>query len=352
MTSAPHWIRDDAALAALCQRCQSLPFIALDTEFMRVDTFYPKAGLIQIGDGEQAYLVDPLCISDWTPFAALLEDPKVVKVLHACSEDLEVLLRLTGSLPQPLYDTQLAAAYLGLAHSMGYSRLVAEVLQIDLPKDETRSDWLQRPLTPLQERYAAADVTHLAEVYRQLDARLDERRRAWLLEDGADLVANLRRTSDPWEAYREVKLAWRLSRQQLAVLRVLCHWRELTARERDQPRNHVLRERSLWPLARFQPTDKQALARIDDMHPRTVRQDWRYPAGADRRGCGHACRAVARGAVRALAPRSLAVAQGPARHRRARRRGAGHGAGADAAQEGTRSPAAHRLARRRLPPAR
>ncbi len=120
MTSAPHWIRDDAALAALCQRCQTLPFIALDTEFMRVDTFYPKAGLIQIGDGEQAYLVDPLCIGDWTAFAALLEDRAVVKVLHACSEDLEVLLRLTGSLPQPLYDTQLAAAYLGLAHSMGF----------------------------------------------------------------------------------------------------------------------------------------------------------------------------------------------------------------------------------------
>ena len=119
MTSAPHWIRDDAALAALCARCQTLPFIALDTEFMRVDTFYPKAGLIQIGDGEQAYLVDPLCIGDWTPFAALLEDPAVVKVLHACSEDLEVLLRLTGSLPQPLYDTQLAAAYLGLAPCMG-----------------------------------------------------------------------------------------------------------------------------------------------------------------------------------------------------------------------------------------
>ncbi|WP_288479284.1 ribonuclease D [uncultured Pseudomonas sp.] len=273
MTSAPHWIRDDAALAALCARCQTLPFIALDTEFMRVDTFYPKAGLIQIGDGEQAYLVDPLCIGDWTPFAALLEDPAVVKVLHACSEDLEVLLRLTGSLPQPLYDTQLAAAYLGLAHSMGYSRLVAEVLKIDIPKDETRSDWLQRPLTPLQERYAAADVTYLVDVYLYLDARLDDQRRAWLLEDGAELVANLRRVSDPWEAYRDVKLAWRLSRQQLAVLRVLCHWREVQARERDQPRNHVLRERSLWPLARFQPTDKQALARIDDMHPRTVRQD-------------------------------------------------------------------------------
>ena len=116
-----------------------------------------------------------------------------MKVLHACSEDLEVFLRLTGSLPVPLFDTQLAAAYLGMAHSMGYSKLVKEVLDIDLPKDETRSDWLQRPLTEMQMRYAADDVQHLAQVYLALDARLSEEKRAWLLEDGAELVANLPR---------------------------------------------------------------------------------------------------------------------------------------------------------------
>lgn len=267
------WIRDDASLAQQCREWRTQPYLALDTEFMRVDTFYPAAGLVQVGDGRQEWLIDPLLIQDWSPFAELLEDERVVKVLHACSEDLEVFLRLTGSLPVPLFDTQLAAAYLGMAHSMGYSKLVKEVLDIDLPKDETRSDWLQRPLTEMQMRYAADDVQHLAQVYLALDARLSEEKRAWLLEDGAELVANLCRESDPREAYREVKLGWRLRPQQLAVLRELCAWREEQARLRNRPRNHVLRERTLWPLARLLPKNKTDLAAIEDMHPRTVRQD-------------------------------------------------------------------------------
>lgn len=267
------WIRDDASLAQQCREWRTQPYLALDTEFMRVDTFYPAAGLVQVGDGRQEWLIDPLLIQDWSPFAELLEDERVVKVLHACSEDLEVFLRLTGSLPVPLFDTQLAAAYLGMAHSMGYSKLVKEVLDIDLPKDETRSDWLQRPLTEMQMRYAADDVQHLAQVYLALDARLSEEKRAWLLEDGAELVANLCRESDPREAYREVKLGWRLRPQQLAVLRELCGWREEQARLRNRPRNHVLRERTLWPLARLLPKNKTDLAAIEDMHPRTVRQD-------------------------------------------------------------------------------
>ena len=129
-----HWIRDNESLAQFCAEWQQLPFVAIDTEFMRVDTFYPIAGLLQVGDGKRAYLIDPLSINAWQPLAALLENPAVLKVLHACSEDLEVLLRLTGSLPAPMFDTQLAAAYLNLGFSMGYSRLVQSVLGIELPK--------------------------------------------------------------------------------------------------------------------------------------------------------------------------------------------------------------------------
>jgi ribonuclease D len=243
---------------------------------MRVDTFYPIAGLLQIGDGKRAYLIDPLTINAWQPLAALLENPAVLKVLHACSEDLEVLLRLTGSLPAPLFDTQLAAAYLNLGFSMGYSRLVQEVLGIDLPKGETRSDWLQRPLSETQISYAAEDAVHLAEVFVELRPRLSDDKFAWVLEDGAELVANLRRETDPYEVYREAKLAWKLSRAQLAVLRELCAWREKEARARDLPRNRIVREHSLWPLARTQPDNLAALGKIEDMHPRTVRQDGQF----------------------------------------------------------------------------
>ena len=268
-----HWITDNASLAQHCASWRSLPFVAVDTEFMRIDTFYPIAGLLQVSEGQRAYLIDPLSIDDWTPFAGLLQDPAVVKVLHACSEDLEVFLRLTGSLPSPLFDTQLAAGYLNLGFSMGYSRLVQAVLNIELPKGETRSDWLQRPLSATQVSYAAEDVLHLAEVYLLLQAQLSADKYRWVLEDGAELVANRGRELDPELAYREAKLAWKLSPQQLAVLKVLCAWREREARARNQPRNRIIREHSLWPLARTQPDNLVALARIEDMHTKTVRQD-------------------------------------------------------------------------------
>ncbi|MGG2397384.1 ribonuclease D [Pseudomonas sp. SH1-B] len=273
MANDIHWILDDASLAEHCAVWQTLPFVALDTEFMRVDTFYPIAGLLQVSGGEGAYLIDPLRINDWQPFAALLEAPSVVKVLHSCSEDLEVFLRLTGSLPTPLFDTQLAAGYLNLGFSMGYSRLVLALLDIELPKGETRSDWLQRPLSELQVRYAAEDVLHLVEVYRALKARLAPQKIEWILEDGAELVGNLSREVAPEEAWRDAKLAWKLSRQQQAVLRALCAWREREARARNLPRNRVLREHSLWPMARTQPDNLVTLARIEEMHPKTVRQD-------------------------------------------------------------------------------
>ncbi len=270
------WIGDDASLAQHCATWRTLAFVAVDTEFMRVDTFYPIAGLLQVSEGERAYLIDPLLISDWTPFTQLLQDPNVVKVLHACSEDLEVFLRLTGTLPAPLFDTQLAAGYLNLGFSMGYSRLVQAVLNIELPKGETRSDWLQRPLSATQVSYAAEDVLHLAEVYSRLKQQLSVEKYSWVLDDGAELVSNLTREVDPTLLYREAKLAWKLTRQQLAVLQALCAWREEQARKRNQPRNRIIREHALWPLARTQPDNLVALARIEDMHPKTVRQDGEF----------------------------------------------------------------------------
>ncbi len=153
--ATPPIIDQDAALAEHCSRWLKLPFVAIDTEFVRTETFFPIAGLIQIGDGEQAFLIDPLKIQDWTPLVALLESPEVVKVLHACGEDLEVFQHLCSARVAPLFDTQLAAAYLGMDFSMGYSRLVSKLLGIELDKNETRSDWLQRPLTAQQLQYAA-----------------------------------------------------------------------------------------------------------------------------------------------------------------------------------------------------
>ncbi|MGB3597638.1 ribonuclease D [Pseudomonas neustonica] len=270
----PLMIDQNAELATWCAHWLTLPYVAVDTEFVRTETFYPIAGLIQIGDGERAYLIDPLAITDWAPLVELLQAPDVVKVLHACSEDLEVFSRLCGVHPLPLFDTQLAAAFLGMDFSMGYSRLVSALLNIDLPKEETRSDWVQRPLSAAQIEYAARDAQHLAEVYQILAPRIAEAGvEAWLFADTADQVAASGQTTNPELAYQQVKQAWRLNPPQLAILQRLAFWRETEARQRDQARNRLVRERALCPLAQQQPDNLQALSRIEDMHPRTVRQD-------------------------------------------------------------------------------
>lgn len=270
----PQIIDQNGVLAEHCQQWLTLPFVAIDTEFVRTETFFPIAGLIQVGDGEHNYLIDPLAITDWSPLVELLECTAVVKVLHACSEDLEVFQHLCGASPAPLFDTQIAAAYLGMDFSLSYSRLVSALLDIELSKEETRSDWLQRPLSARQLQYAMDDTLYLARIYAIMAPRLEAAGlTSWLLEDTAELVANARLIPEAKDAYRRVKQAWRLKPAELAVLQVLCDWRERAARQRDVARNRLLRESTLCMLAQRQPDSLAQLSRMDDMHPRTVRQD-------------------------------------------------------------------------------
>ncbi|MGI6407316.1 MAG: ribonuclease D [Thiopseudomonas sp.] len=267
-----HWVTSNRQLQELCLLWQAEPFIVLDTEFVRVDTYYPRTGLIQLAVATGNYLLDPLQISQWDDFARLLENPDVVKVVHACGEDLEVFQRLSGALPQPLYDTQLAAAYAGLGFSWGYARLVEHFLQIELPKGATRSDWLQRPLSSEQELYAVQDVSYLARIYPQLDALLTQEKRSWLLEDGAALVA-AQQPLDLQQLWQGVKQAWTLNARQAAALQLLCVWREEQARQRDIPRNWVLKEAVLLELAHRQPDSMTALERIDGISPGQLRHN-------------------------------------------------------------------------------
>ena len=265
--------RNDA-LKEWCDRWLELPYVAVDTEFVRTETFYPIAGLIQVSDGQHAYLIDPLAITDWAPLVRLLEAPGLIKVFHSCSEDLEVFHHLCGAVPQPLFDTQLAAAYLGMDFSMGYSRLVKSLLNIELAKDETRSDWLQRPLSPTQLQYAADDALHLAQIYELMAPRIEAAGlTSWLLSDTAEQGSHVGVLQDPDLAYQNIKQAWRLKAPELAILKVLAAWREREARQRDQARNRILRESAMVPIAQRQPDSLQTLSRIEDMHPRSVRHD-------------------------------------------------------------------------------
>ncbi len=270
----PIWIDRDDQLAELCANWRLQAAIAVDTEFMRSETFYPIAGLLQIGDGKGCYLIDPLAINNNAPLRELMLDPAVTKVLHSCSEDLEVFQRWLDVVPAPIFDTQIAAAFAGLGFSLGYSSLVKTLLAIEIPKDETRSDWLQRPLSVAQLKYAALDVAHMLVVYGKLLQLLKANERLeWVKSDCADLVANARKADDFLDAYQKVGFAWKLRPQELAVLRDLCIWREREARARNIPRNRLIKEPSLWEIARKKVQDLALLPKIPDIPSRTVKHD-------------------------------------------------------------------------------
>lgn len=270
----PIWIDQDDQLAELCAQWRQQAAIALDTEFMRSDTFYPIAGLLQIGDGKGCYLIDPLAIKNLAPLRELMLDEAVTKVMHSCSEDLEVFQRWLDVVPSPIFDTQIAAAFAGLGFSLGYAGLVKALLTIEIPKEETRSDWLQRPLSVAQLKYAALDVAHMLIVYGKLLQLLKTTERlAWVKSDCADLVFNARKPDDFSDAYQKVGFAWKLRPQELAILKKLCEWREVEARARDIPRNRLVKEPSLWEMARKRPEDVTHLQRIDDIPHRTLKND-------------------------------------------------------------------------------
>ncbi|WOG29533.1 ribonuclease D [Endozoicomonas sp. 8E] len=268
----PIWVLDSESLNHYCQQWLELDAIALDTEFIRTDTFYPIPGLIQVGTGDRVFLIDPLSVQDWASFGRVLQSESVVKVLHACGEDLEVFNILTGCRPVALLDTQLAAAYAGLGHSLSYQNLLKALLEVDLPKDATRSDWLQRPLTEAQISYATLDVVHLLEAYELLLEELKGKPQLqWLKEDCYTLLSSPL-FPVPSEIWKDVKRAWQLQPQQLAVLQKICEYRELEARKCNTPRNRIIAKGSLWPIARYMPDNIRSLSSIQDMRPKTLRK--------------------------------------------------------------------------------
>ena len=170
----PHFtlIQNNEELAQVCQLARQQSAVALDTEFMRVSTYYPKLGLIQLYDGDRVSLIDPLSITDFSPFVELLRDQQVTKILHACNEDLLVFLQEFDALPQPMMDTQIMARFLGFANSAGLAKLVLHYLGIEMDKGATRTNWLKRPLSPVQLQYAAGDVWYLLPVYQKMQIEL------------------------------------------------------------------------------------------------------------------------------------------------------------------------------------
>ena len=265
-------ISDDLALATACANWRSKPAIALDTEFERVKTFWPKLALIQLCDGEQVALIDPLTISNWTPFAELLRDPKVIKVMHAAGEDLEAFLGGCDAVPTPLFDTQTALGLIGKGVSLGYAAAVQLYFGISLSKDMARTDWLMRPLSDEQLQYAVADVTYLLPIWQDCATRLKARNLdTWHQEDGEYAARRLHQQEPPEFLYRKLKAGFVLRGAQLAIARELCAWREQEARGNNIPRGHLLKDDSLILIAQKAPRNWPALSVLETLHPRALR---------------------------------------------------------------------------------
>jgi len=247
-------IDQDHQLAEVCRLARQHDAVALDTEFVRTRTYYPQLGLIQLFDGEQLVLIDPLPIGDWAPFIALLQDVQVTKFLHAGGEDLEVFLHRFGCLPQPMIDTQILAAFSGQPLSWGFAAMVNHFNQIELDKSEARTDWLARPLTERQCQYAAADVAYLLPIARQLMTQTDAAGNMHAALSECDMLCQRRLDIvQPEEAWRDITNAWQLRPRQLAALQRLAAWRLKVARQKDMAVNFVVREENLWKVARYLP---------------------------------------------------------------------------------------------------
>jgi ribonuclease D len=268
----PILVASNADLQRAAARWRGVSDVALDTEFIRTRTFYPIAALYQIAVEDAVWLVDPVAIDDFDPLVALLRDADVRKVMHACGEDLEVFSRHLGCAPEGIFDTQVAEGFLSPNFSPSLSELVRRHTGVELAKHETRSDWLARPLSPEQLRYAVEDVSSLLTIERDQLAALDRLGRRDWFETECRQRCRLERV-DAEDYYRTVRGANRCDARELRRLRRLCAWRERRARERDLPRGRVVKDDELLAIAVLAKPDRDAISHA--VHPGAARRYWR-----------------------------------------------------------------------------
>lgn len=250
---------------ALCKGLSDTGLIGIDTEFLRVRTYYPKLCLLQIASDEQVFCIDPLYVDlDTGAFRQVLNSSDLIKVFHAGRQDIEVLYGCCGQPPRRIFDTQIAAAMSGLGDQIGYADLVAKVVGASLDKAHTRTDWCQRPLSAEQIQYAVDDVRYLGEIYRHLANRLNEKGRLkWVFEECELLADPALYECDPGLAYKRIGQGRNLTAVSQSVLKELAAWREEVSQNKDLPRNWIIRDSILADIAQAQPRDQQTLAAVE-----------------------------------------------------------------------------------------
>jgi ribonuclease D len=256
-------ITTTSALTETCSRLAEGEFVAVDTEFMREQTFWPDLCLIQLAGPEEEAIVDPMAAGiDLKPFYDLMADTRVVKVFHAARQDVEIVFCEAGLIPTPIFDTQIAAMVCGFGESVSYVNLVKKITGRDLDKSSRFTDWGRRPLTEKQLVYALGDVTHLRDIYIALKTELENTGRAsWLDEEMADLTSPSTYESHPENAWQRLKMRVK-NRKALAVLIELAAWRERLAQAQDVPRGRILRDEALYDIANQQPTSADKLSEL------------------------------------------------------------------------------------------
>lgn len=271
------YIEDQTEFNLLCERLAKADVLAIDTEFVRTRTLYPKLGLLQVCDGNELALIDPVTIANLTPFWQLITNKDIVKVLHACSEDLEVFLH-SGSTdtqqckPVNLIDSQIVMSFLGHGLSMGYAAMVQHYTGVELDKSASRTDWVKRPLTTKQLDYASADVEYLYQIYPQIIK--DVKEKGWLkqaIQESQLLIEKKCLPIDEHSLYKNIKMNWRLSAKQLNTLKYLTTWRYLQAKQRDISLGFIVKDNTLLGLAQSLPISVEAMYKLEGVEVRDIK---------------------------------------------------------------------------------
>lgn len=266
------FIDQPAALEQCCKELANSEWLALDTEFERVNTYFPKLCLVQLASDRQSYIIDPLALDDIGPMLDLLYNNAITKVLHSAHQDLEIFYNLTGNIPAPLYDTQLAAPLYEFNKGIGYGNLVKDALSIELDKGHARTDWTRRPLKDAQLRYAADDVIYLARIYQLFLQKQNQEDVARLEQLFALLYKADTYHPDPDRMWKKIFAAKRLKGKPLEAAKRLAAWREVTAREQNLPRKWLLADHALVEIAKRMPASFEEFTAIDKISDKMAKR--------------------------------------------------------------------------------
>ncbi|MEY3785916.1 MAG: ribonuclease [Pseudomonadota bacterium] len=265
------YIETPDQLFKLCEQIKKEPWLALDTEFLREKTYYSKFCLLQIATPEWVACIDPIALPSLDILFEVLYSPSIVKVFHSSRQDLEIFYQLTGKLPEPIFDTQIAAPLLGFQENPGYAMLVSSLLNVNLNKAHTRADWSKRPLIEAEIQYAADDVIYLCNIYQIMLQQLAELGRTdWLERDFAELTNPDLYEVKPEKAWLKIKGKNKLTGKQLSIVQTLAEWREKTAQSEDRPKSWLLRDEMLFDMAKLQPETISQLTNVRGINERTV----------------------------------------------------------------------------------